>query len=112
MSNRTFKVIVFLVILLFINIEAAQAGLVHRLKLFIQNEFSDFQLFYISGGTLVVAVLLCIIAMPVHIGKEKRIWFTDIDVSGAHDYRSRRMAVKRISNILTSPSTAARAENT
>jgi hypothetical protein len=100
MNNRTLKVIVILVPMLFLNIEAAHAGLVHKVKLYILHEFTDFQLIYIFAGVFLLAFFLYIIAMPVNIGKEKRVWFIDQDTSFSPDYGARRQTVKRISGIL------------
>jgi hypothetical protein len=101
MKNGTFKIIVILVGLLFLNIEAAQAGLVHKFKIYIRHEFSDFQLIYSIGGLLIFGFLSYVIFTPVPIGKEKWAFFNYYSYNpNRHDYQSKRMMIKKISGIL------------
>jgi hypothetical protein len=101
MKNRTVRVIIILVALLFLNIEAAHAGLIHKFKLFIQHEFPNLQLLYITGGLLTFGVLMYIIFTPVPIGKEKWSWFNYYTYNpNRHNYHSKREVVKKISGIL------------
>ncbi|MCC6369648.1 MAG: hypothetical protein IT236_01445 [Bacteroidia bacterium] len=101
MSNRTFKTILFLVGLLFLNIEAAKAGLLNRFKYFIHSEFNNEQLAFLSIGFVLLAGLLYVMFAPVAIGNQKSIW---LDYSPkAHKggtYQSKRDQVKRISLVL------------
>jgi hypothetical protein len=101
MKNGTFRIIIILVSLLFLNIEAAQAGLVHKFKLYIRHEFSDFQLIYSIGGLLIFGFLSYVIFTPVPIGKEKWAFFNYYYYgAGRHDYQNKRVMVKKIERIL------------
>jgi hypothetical protein len=87
--------------MLFLNIEAAHAGLVHKLKIYITHEFSDYQLLYIVSGLLIFGCLTYIVFTPVSIGKEKWMWYHYFtNTSKRHDYQSKRQLVKKISGIL------------
>jgi len=102
MNNRTIRVIVLLVSLLFLNIEAAHAGLVHKLKIYIRHEFTEWQLFYILGGIALFGVLSYIIFTPVLIGSEKWAWYKYFTFNPVHQkYQDKRDVVKKISGILT-----------
>jgi hypothetical protein len=105
MSRKTFKVIVILVGLLFLNIEAAQAGLIHKFKSIILNELTDFQLFYISAGVFSCGFLLYVTLTPVSIGNQKSVWL-DYFPNNPHEsrFQSKKNLVKKISTILNSPS--------
>lgn len=104
MNGRTFKVIVILVGLLFINIEAAQAGLIHKFKSFILHEFSDFQLFYLISGVFAIAFLLYVMFTPVVIGNEKSVWLDYYPPESQRTiYQNKKEMVKRISVILKTP---------
>ena len=101
MKNRTLRVIIILVGLLFLNIEAANAGLVTKLKIYIRHEFSDFELFYMVGGLFTVGFLAYVIFTPVMIGKEKWAWLNYYSYHpNRHAYQSKRVMVKKISGIL------------
>lgn len=101
MKKSTLKTIIILVSLLFINIEAAQAGLIHKFKLYIRHEFSDYQLLYFTAGLLVLGFLSYILFTPVFIGKEKWSWlsFYSFDPN-RHKYQAKRDVIKKISIIL------------
>lgn len=101
MKKSTVKTIVILVALLFINIEAAHAGLVTRLKLYIRHEFTGVELIYYSAILIALTFLTYVIATPVAIGKEKTIWLSY--GTGRYNYQNKREAVKRISQILNTP---------
>ena len=101
MKNRTLRVIIILISLLFLNIEAAHAGLIHKLKSYIRLEFTDFELFYIFGGSLSLAFLGYVIFTPVLIGNKKWAWLNYYSYQpNRHDYQSKRDMVKKISGIL------------
>ncbi len=101
MEKKTFKVIVILVGLLFLNIEAAHAGLVHKFKLFIRTEFSDFQLLYVVGALVIFAFLIYIVFSPVRIGQEKWSWINYYTYNPSRqNYHNKRLIVSRISDIL------------
>ena len=103
MNARTIKVIVTLVALLFLNIEAAQAGLVNKLKVYIRHEFTDYQLFYFIGGLLVTGFLGYIVFAPVMIGNQKWAWLNYSTYQPSrHHYSSKRRAITKISRILNS----------
>jgi hypothetical protein len=103
MKKGTFRIIVILVSLLFVNIEAAQAGLIHKVRIYIRHEFSDYQLFYFLSALLFFGFLSYIIFTPVLIGKQKWAWLSYYSYTpGRHDYQSKRDVVKKISTILKS----------
>ena len=102
MRNRTLKVIIFLVGLLFLNIEAAQAGLVHKLKVYISHEFTESQLYYMLTAIVVVGALSYIIFTPVLIGSEKWAWYKYFTFNPVRQkYQDKRQMVKKISGILS-----------
>lgn len=102
MKNKTLKAIIILVALLFINIEAAQAGLVHKMKLFISHEFPDHNLLFISGGLFMLGFLSYVLFAPVWIGNEKWAWLNYYSYQPSrHNYSSKRVSVRKISKILT-----------
>lgn len=101
MKKGTFKIIIILVSLLFVNIEAAQAGLIHKMKIYIRQEFSDYQLLYFFCALLFFGFFSYIIFTPVLIGKQKWAWLSYYSyIPGRHDYQSKRDVVKKISTIL------------
>jgi hypothetical protein len=102
MNNRTIRVIIFLVSLLFLNIEAAQAGLIHKLKIYIRHEFTEWQLIYILGGMGLFGILSYIIFTPVLIGSEKWAWYKYFTFNPVRPkYQDKRHVVKKIAGILT-----------
>jgi hypothetical protein len=101
MKKSTFRFIIILVGLLFINIEAAHAGLVHKIKIYINHEFSDFPIVYFMIGLLILSFLSYVIFSPILIGKERWAWFSYYSYNpNRHDYQSKRDMVKKISGIL------------
>jgi hypothetical protein len=101
MKNRTFRAIVILVGSLFLNIEAAQAGLVHKMRVFIRQEFPDTQLWYVAAALLVIGFLCYVIFAPVFIGKEKWAWLNYYSYQPPrHGYKSKRVTIKKISGML------------
>ena len=102
MKNGTLRIIIILVSLLFLNIEAAQAGLVQKIRVFIRHEFPDHQFMYIALGLVVLSFLSYVLFAPVLIGKEKWAWLNySSDNIPRHDYQSKRASIKKISNILS-----------
>jgi len=97
MKNRTFKVIVILVGLLFLNIEAAHAGLIQKFKVYIGHEFPGFQLAYIVGATLSIGLLTYIILTPAFKEKGK---FAGNGYISNESFQNKRDRVKKISEIL------------
>jgi hypothetical protein len=105
MSSKTFKVIALFVSLLFINIEAAQAGLVHKFKRIILNEFPDYQIVYLTIAVFFVGFIIYVMFAPVRIGNQKSIWLDYFpSKSNLNDYQNKRAQVKKISIILNNPS--------
>ena len=101
MKKGTLKTIIILLGLLFVNIEAAQAGLIHKVKIYIRQEFSDYQLVYFICGILFFGFLSYIIFTPVLIGKQKWAWLSYYSYTpNRHDYQSKRDMIKKISGIL------------
>ncbi len=108
MKKSTVKTIIILVGLLFINIEAAQAGLVTKLKLYIRHEFSSFEFYYYAVILIAMGFLTYVIVTPVVIGKQKSVWLNYYSYStGRYNYQNKRNAVKRISQILNNNSNQA-----
>ena len=101
MKKATLRVIIILVGLLFVNIEAAHAGLIHKVKIYIRHEFSDNQLVYFICAALFLGFLSYIIFTPVLIGKRKWAWLSYYSYSpGRNDYQTKRDMVKKIAVIL------------
>lgn len=104
MKNRTLRIIMILVGLLFLNIEAAHAGLVQKIRSYILQEFPDH---FLLGAVLIVVLLLTgflyIIFAPVLIGNEKWDWLNYYSYQpGRHDYQNKRASIRKISGILNS----------
>lgn len=100
MKNKTVKVIVILVGLLFINIEAAHAGLIQKFKIYIGHGFPGYSLIYIVCATLSVALLSYIILAPAFKEKGK---FAGNSYYSQQTYQNKKNRVKKISEILKSP---------
>src|SRR5687767_1720255 len=101
MNKRVLKVILVLVSMLFLNIEAAQAGLVSKLKLYIQSEFPPQQLALILMAFFTVAIFSYIIFTPLSINNEKWSWYNYFSFQPERgSYRNKRILVKRINHIL------------
>lgn len=96
MKKRTLKTIIILVSLLFLNIEAAQAGLVHKFRAYIVQEFPGNLFIYILGATFTVAALSYIIYVPAF--KEEKT--KNLKEKLARDFQSQKECVKKISAIL------------
>ncbi len=104
MKNKTLRVIVILVGLLVVNIEAAHAGITHKVKVLIGNELSDFQLFYTIGVALSLALLGYIIFTPAFKEKGKSsLAGTYREQYGTHTFKVRRNRIRKISHILSNP---------
>ena len=102
MSKRVLKVILVLVSMLFLNIEAAQAGLVHKLKLYIQSEFPPHQLALILFVAFTVGAFCYIVFTPLSINNERWSWYNYFSFEAEKSsYRNKRALVKRISGILS-----------
>ena len=97
MGKRTFKWIVTLVSLLFLNIEAAQAGLVSRIRLFIEAEFGRSELWYITLSLLAVSAVLYVLFSPVP-GVSTRSVSPFLTVQDS--YSKRKRSVKNIVDAL------------
>jgi len=85
---------------LFINIEAAHAGLVQKFKLYIGHEFPGLQFIYIVGAVLTIAFLLYVIFVPAFKESAK------IAGNGYYThntYQDKRNNIKKISDILRDP---------
>jgi hypothetical protein len=101
MNKRTLKVILILISLLFLNIEAAHAGLIQQLRIQIQNEFSSLEILYFMIGLFVFGFLSYVIFSPVSIGNQKIIWYKhDFFTQNGQNYTAKRKSVKKISMIL------------
>jgi len=106
MKRGTIKIIFILISLLFLNIEAAQAGLVHKFKVYVVKEFSAWELFYTFGAIFTISALTYIIHKPAFkeektkIGKEKPV----------QGFQERKTQVKKISNILSNTLTVEQAQ--
>ena len=100
MKRSTIKTIIILVALLFINIEAANAGLISKLKLYIHHEFSMTELFYYSLGLITLSFVSYVIAAPVSIGREKASWMNYYRYSPLK-YQYKRETVRKITEILS-----------
>ena len=100
MNSSTLKTIIALNLTLFITIEAAQAGILHRVKVFLLQQFDPALLIILSLVIILVSGVLYVLFTPVLIGNQKTVW---LNVSGAYKtrrLRARKAQVKRISAIL------------
>lgn len=101
MNRATLRTIIILVSLLFLDIEAAHAGLIQKFRVFILQEFPGYQWLYLSIALLSAGFLAYVVFTPVVIGKEKWAWLN------VPDYQARRQSVSRISEILQEDKEAA-----
>lgn len=102
MSKRVLKVILVLVGMLFLNIEAAQAGLVHKLRLYIQSEFPPHQLALILFVVFTVGAFCYIVFTPLSINNERWSWYNYFSFEPEKSsYKNKRALVKRINGILS-----------
>lgn len=102
MKNTTLRVIIILVSLLFLNIEAAHAGLIHKLRIYISHELSPVQMYYICAVTLIIGFLAYVVFSPILIGNQKWAWHNYFTFNpGRNSYQSKRHMVKKISVILS-----------
>jgi hypothetical protein len=109
-KNRTLRFIILLVALLFMNIEAAHAGLIGQLRLYISAELGHSFLYYSLATTGAVFFLAYVIFSPVHIGSEKWSWYHYFSFNPIKkSFSVKKQAVYRISQILAQaePSTEA-----
>lgn len=99
MKNKTLRVIIILVGLLILNIEAAHAGITHKVKILISHEFSSFQLFYVLGGGLALGLLSYVIFTPAfkEAGRDTENFFRNYN---RHNYRDKKLRIKKIGDIL------------
>lgn len=101
MKNRTVRVIIILVGLLILNIEAAHAGITHKFKVLIANEFNGIQLFYVLGGVLMMGVLSYIILTPAFKESGKTIAEANFfQIYNRQNYQDKKIRVRKIRNIL------------
>jgi hypothetical protein len=101
MKSRTLRVIIILVATLFLNIEAAQAGLIQKLKLYFRQEFPHNEFLLLFGGLVFAAFIVYVLFAPVLINKQKWSWLNYYSYQpGRQDYKSKRITVKKISEIL------------
>lgn len=100
MTKKSIKTILFLPAMLFANIEAAHAGLVHKLKLYIHNEFETWQFLLIIGLLLFTSLLTYIIITPVVIGKQKLIFLGSF-THQKDSFQSKRKFVSKTGQILS-----------
>ena len=101
MKKGTIRAIITLVGLLFLNIEAAHAGLIGRLKWYIHREFSDTQVFYCMILLLISGFLAYVIFAPVEIGKQKRTWlYYEAYRPDKQNYHLRKESIRKIGEIL------------
>lgn len=103
MKNATFRFIIVLVAMLFLNIEAAQAGLIQRLRVFVDHEFPNqpIRLWVLAG--VLTGLLLYVIFSPIVIGREKWTWIKLFRFQPTtRNYRKKRASITRISEVLQS----------
>ena len=102
MSKRMIRTILVLVSMLFLNIEAAQAGLVGKLKLYIAAELPHWLLVMLLGSALLLIPVLLVIFTPLYINNQRLVWHSYFtfhpDLSR---FAARRRSVNRIRETLT-----------
>jgi hypothetical protein len=101
MNRRVLKVILVLVSMLFLNIEAAHAGLVTKLRLYIQAEFPPQHLLFLTFGLFSLGLFAYVVFTPLRINNERLTWLNYF-ASGTdkNSMRHKRLFVKRTSDIL------------
>lgn len=99
MKRGTIKIIFILIGLLFLNIEAAQAGFVHKFKVYIGREFSGWELFYTLGAVLMISSLIYIIYKPAFKDEKAKAGRGRL----LQGFKKRKTHVKKISSILNTP---------
>lgn len=100
MTKKSIKIIVLLVTMLFANIEAAHAGLVHKLKLYIHHEFATWQFVLILCALMLLSFISYIVLTPVSIGKQKLILLTSFSFT-KDSFDAKRKFVTKTGNILS-----------
>ncbi len=100
MSSRTIKTIITLNLTLCLTIEAAQAGLLHKIKLFLLQEFNLTALTMTAMAFIVILAVLYILLAPVSIGRQKSVWLNMSEGSKPNGMGHRKAQVRRISAIL------------
>jgi hypothetical protein len=101
MTKSTIRFIFSLMAMLFLNIEAAQAGLISRFRVFLNREFPDYQFPWLLALMMLAGLLLYGLFAPVPIGKEKRVWLHIWHFqSKRQTYEQKRALVSRISGVL------------
>lgn len=87
--------------LLFLNIEAAQAGLINRFKQYIHLGFTNWQLLLAALIVVFMWSFAYIIFTPVIIGNQKSIW---LNYTGDHEldtnFKNKKEFVKKTSALL------------
>lgn len=105
MKKGTIKTIFLLVGLLFLNIEAAHAGLIGKLKVYIHHEFTDVQIIYSFLSLSLLSFMAYVIFTPVVIGKQKWSWLTYYSYSPSrHNFQSKKVSIRKIGEILKNKS--------
>lgn len=105
MNKRLLKTILVLVSMLFLNIEAAHAGLVGRLKLYIQSELPTHYLWCVAVATAFMAMLVYVIFTPISINNQKWSWYNYFSFQpGRSSYGTKRLLIKKITKLLAQKS--------
>jgi len=103
MEKRTIKIMTIMVGLLCLNIEAAQAGLVKELQLFVKTHLSEPGLVWSLSGLVFGGSITAVLLLPVKIGNTRKIWFTKIEPGQLSSWSLRRKSVEQIANTLGKP---------
>lgn len=102
MSRRLIKTILVLVSMLFLNIEAAQAGLLGKLRLYIAAEMPPWQLALITCATLALLFFLFVIFTPLQINDQRWSWYSYFTFQPEKSgFGNKKQTVSKISRILT-----------
>lgn len=100
MNRRLVKIIIALVSLLFLNIEAAHAGLTIKLKDYIGSGLSPFEIasgFILTAGAL---FLLYVIFTPLRINNQRLSWYSYFTFTAKDSVREKRKLIEHINGVL------------
>ena len=101
MTKSTLRLIIVLMAMLFLNIEAAHAGLISQFRFFLNREFPDQQFPWLLTLLMLAGLFIYGLFAPNPIGKQKRVWlnYTPFQ-SKKQTYDQKRASINRISGIL------------
>lgn len=101
MSKATVKLISLMLSLLFINIEAAQAGLIRRFRVFLHAEFPDSHFGVWILTAFLFTFLAYVVFSPLKIGSERWNWLKMYRYNpNTLSFKKKRQTITAIANTL------------